>query len=194
MCRLFWSNSDKFVQLFNLLWEQLPLVGRTLRNAGKMAIQGSQMLKGGAGLPDGAAQVIEAAAQALGTCEVQLTSVVEGIGAIRTQMAELELPTVTIASQPFPVLFGAGGHVEVPVPTEATFRPFEDIAKLVETLGSLDGYREAMGQARTFLGTAGVSLHSMSTAMADAGTNVSNLGEDLKEAGRLLLLIAGEEE
>ena len=190
---LFWSNGDKFVKLFNLLWTQLPVVGQTLQRAGDMAIAGSQLIKGGSGLPDGAAQVIESAAQDLGGCEAQLNLVVAEIGSIHTQMGELELPTVRIATKPFDVLFGAGGHVEVPVPTATTFHPFRDIDKLVETLTSLTVHNECLGQASTWLGLAAMSLHSLGTAMADAGTNLGNLGTDLREAGGLLIQIAGEE-
>jgi hypothetical protein len=183
LLKYFWSHGDQVYAFFTLMLEQLPVIGKSLENAGEIAITTGKALNSPGTVPPGAAQIVEGAADAIDICSEKIGDIAEKIDAMNDIMHDINIPSITIENKDYPVLGGLG-KVTVPTLEATNWYPFRDIED------NIDDQSEFFNDTSSQLEGTGEDLHELNNFLVKASQNFKDLGKELKAAGKLLKELA----
>ena len=182
--KLFWKNSDQIIKLFDLLMNQLPVVGKALEDAGKMAVVSSQILKSNDHSIPGISELLAATSSDMAAISQKIIEAKGKLSQFNTNITALSIPFVTIENKDYGIPI-VGGHITVPTPALNNVTPFSGFK------ANLDDAVSAFDEATKSVEFAEHKVSALSNSISNASENLNKLGQDLTEAGRLFKEFGG---
>jgi hypothetical protein len=172
-----WKFGDALTPLFEHLPSLLPTAGQAMVTGGNQAINASKTLRQQGGFTVNAEDLVDDLSTAISTARTALNDAITKLTSAADEIDAVSVPTLTPTSISIPN--GFGGSVSVITGLGlGTVKPF---ATMHDNLDDVVTYLEDLS---TELGNTYSKLTSLSDSLASAGGNLHTLGTALKDAGQ----------